>query len=493
MASQTGVFKSPHTTSRKQSTRGQTMNVHGAETHNSDCGGRFRLINQFLDSLPRTRLGVLGREVPTFRTCGIIGFYFALIVLFGGGLLAGRSLLVLSALALVSGLSFFAYTYLRKWITGREELVLLEHVWFALGCNALVLSALHEPVLSYLDVVCIALCPFLAAGRIGCTLVGCCHGNPSSLGITYPEACACDGFDRHLLGIRLLPVPFFEALGLLAIAVVGSILLPFAQSGKVFAWYLLAYSIMRFGLEGIRGDCRPHFLGLSQACWMSLVEFGFALYLDGGKHTFRSTWIYAAFGAVLALSLAYRWWADPRRRLLDSAHLHEASEALETILSQLPGTATIPKAFTSSCRLTAAASPIAAGPQGLAHVFFSLPEPCNDLRLLCELAARTVPGPWIQSAQFTEARVLHLLAHYKPSIVEAIPVAESARQKQAALLYGIVVRRSQTASRAIAQAPTQYRGRVENCVEPPAVPSPPSSETHIDHEQEPWYFADVRP
>lgn len=89
-------------------------------------------------------LGLYTREVPTFRTCGITGFYVALLVLFAGGLITGRSLLVLAVLALVSGLSFFVYTYLRMWITGREELVLLEHVWFALAtlaCNAAVYLA----------------------------------------------------------------------------------------------------------------------------------------------------------------------------------------------------------------------------------------------------------------------------------------------------------------------------------------------------------------
>jgi len=197
-------------------------------------------INAFLDALPRTRVGSAHRQAPAFRTCGITGFYVALITLFAGGLLTGRSLVVLAAMALVSGLSFFVYTCLRKWVVGREELVLLEHVWFAFACNSGALLLLNQPVLPYLDLVSVALCPFLAAGRVGCTLVGCCHGLPSSIGIRYTEECAADGFPRHLVGIRLFPAPTLEGIGLVLISLVGLIALPFSVPGRVFAWFLLA-------------------------------------------------------------------------------------------------------------------------------------------------------------------------------------------------------------------------------------------------------------
>jgi hypothetical protein len=83
-------------------------------------------VNKILDTLPRTRFGRATREAPAFRVCGVAGFYVAVVLTLGGGLLASLSLLVLCVLCAVCGLSFFVYAYLRRWIGGEEKLVLLE-------------------------------------------------------------------------------------------------------------------------------------------------------------------------------------------------------------------------------------------------------------------------------------------------------------------------------------------------------------------------------
>jgi hypothetical protein len=111
----------------------------------------------WLDRLPRTRVGTAARTRPAFLVCGIAGFYGALVALVAGGLLAGRSLLVLAAVAAVSAASFYVWALGRRRITGRERLVLLEHVWFAEACVAGGLAAFGEPVLPYLDVMAVAL------------------------------------------------------------------------------------------------------------------------------------------------------------------------------------------------------------------------------------------------------------------------------------------------------------------------------------------------
>jgi hypothetical protein len=452
----------------------------------SDDMDFIRSLNQFLDQLPRPRLGYLGRAAPSFRTCGITGFYVALLVLFGGGLLTGRSSLVLAALALVSALSFYAYTYLRMWITGQETLVLLEHVWFALASNAAALWAMGEPLLPYLDIVSVALCPFLAAGRIGCTLVGCCHGQPASLGITYNQACARDGFPHHLVGVRLFPVPAIEAVGLLALGATGLIALPLSPPGKVLAWYLLAYSVLRFGLEGMRGDPRPHFLGLSQARWMAIFEVGLALQLSTGEHRVPAVMVYAALLTTLIAALGFRWRGDWRRRLLTAAHVREVRELVRREIERgAPDAFAPPSLHTTSQQVAVAASVTRVDLRNTAQVSLSLPCGRSDLALLCELAAGAFPELIIEAAQFTLSSVLHL------PVPLAEGLAEPASDEQLAqVLYGSVVRRAQhqTKTNGHQSRPEQLEPQAIASTEPAILPSGGPNSSDITA---PWYYADV--
>jgi hypothetical protein len=403
----------------------------------------MRRLNELLDSIPRTRLSVHGREVPTFLTCGIVGFYLSVIVLLAGGLVAGRSLLVLAVLAVVSALSFFVYTYVRKWITGRETLVLLEHVWFALACNALALWWMREPLLPYLDIVSVALCPFLAMGRVGCTFVGCCHGHPSSVGITYHEDCVRDGFAKHLVGVRLFPTPAIEAAGLLVIGVTGFIALPFAQPGTVFAWYLLGYSVMRFGLEGLRGDERPHVLGLSQARWMSLMEAAFTLHFTAAPHSAPAVPLYTTLLVTFIAALAFSWVRDPRRRMLARSHVLELRQFVRSEIERLARTSLVPAApHTTERQVTAVVSLRGTTVPVAAHVSLSRSDQHGDLVSLCELAAHAVPELLPDAAQVTGHQVLHLLV---PLPLLDGDIDARVVRDQFDALYGSVVRRLQRA------------------------------------------------
>src|SRR4051794_15549239 len=102
-------------------------------------------LNDWLDTLPRTRVGRKSRELPVYRAAGVAGFYAALIVAFAGAFMIGRSFLVMGAVSAVCGVSFFAYASVRALLTRRETTVLLEHLWFALASAATLLYALREP------------------------------------------------------------------------------------------------------------------------------------------------------------------------------------------------------------------------------------------------------------------------------------------------------------------------------------------------------------
>ncbi|MDQ3920440.1 MAG: prolipoprotein diacylglyceryl transferase [Acidobacteriota bacterium] len=399
-------------------------------------------VRRLLDALPRTRLRRGGVEVPAFRACGVAGFYCAALVALAGGLLKGLSPQVVALLALVCALSFFAYAHARRLLTGRENLVLFEHVWFALLSSALALYSVGEPVLPYLDVVCVGLCAFLAAGRVGCLLVGCCHGQPSSVGLSYGEDCADEGFPAHLVGVRLFPVPAVEAAGWLFIGACGFAALPFAAAGRVLVWFLLSYGIMRFGLEGLRGDARPHVLGLSHARWMALCGVLFALWLSQGARAAGALVYVTVFASLVAWS-ALSGARGRCRRLTSSEHVREVrGVVLAELCAPRRDGLTSPVARRTSSGLCVAVSRGGATLPAFTHISLSLPRGRADLPLLCDLAARAFPELVADSAQYTERNVLHFAV---PLHLGEDELTSAARDGLARALYGHVVRRLQRA------------------------------------------------
>lgn len=108
--------------------------------------------------------------------------------------------------------------------------------------------------------------PYLALGqaiaRIGCLLNGCCYGRPVSKGpglIFPPGSIAGDQFPAQVLH----PTQFYSSVADLGIFLV---LLKWnnpKRRGKIFAGYLLLYSLKRFLIEFLRGDSPELFFGLT--------------------------------------------------------------------------------------------------------------------------------------------------------------------------------------------------------------------------------------
>jgi phosphatidylglycerol:prolipoprotein diacylglycerol transferase len=96
-----------------------------------------------------------------------------------------------------------------------------------------------------------------AFGRIGCWTNGCCYGRATALpwGIQYPE-------DHLTHGARVHPTQFYEA-GF-DLVLYGVLVWCHRQrrfEGQVFALYLMAYAVLRFGVEFLRGDYDRFYLG----------------------------------------------------------------------------------------------------------------------------------------------------------------------------------------------------------------------------------------
>ena len=114
--------------------------------------------------------------------------------------------------------------------------------------------------LSFLPVVDL-LAPFIALGhaigRIGCFLNGCCYGKATTAwcGVVFP------GHDTPVL-----PTQLFETVGLLVVSLaVRRLQTPerLRHPGRVFGAYLIGYAVLRFFLEGLRGDQPIWWAGLT--------------------------------------------------------------------------------------------------------------------------------------------------------------------------------------------------------------------------------------
>jgi hypothetical protein len=133
----------------------------------------------------------------------------------------GLSPLVLVWLVLTAVLTFLALAMVTKIITGEENLIYYHHEIAVMVVAACLLNLLYQPVLPYLDITILGLGTFLAFGRVGCLMVGCCHGRPHGRGVCYRAEHAAAGFTPYLVGVRLFPIQAVESVWVFSIVVVG--------------------------------------------------------------------------------------------------------------------------------------------------------------------------------------------------------------------------------------------------------------------------------
>src|SRR5947209_3943111 len=219
------------------------------------------LFNRALDALARPEVVVLGRPRSAFKLCGYVGLACAVVL---GLALAAQTGLRLWAAALLvpsSALTFLALALATKIIAGGERLVYYHQEVAVITVAGLLLWLLRQPVLPYLDATALSVGAFLSCGRVGCLMVGCCHGRPHRWGVRYGAGHAAAGFARYYVGVRLFPVQAVESLWALYVVAAGGVMvLSGRPAGSALAWYAVAYDAGRFCFEFMRGDPeRPYF------------------------------------------------------------------------------------------------------------------------------------------------------------------------------------------------------------------------------------------
>ena len=291
-------------------------------------------VQGLLDQLvrPEIRLGHHSRSA--FQVCGYTGLGLAVVLAMTLVAQRGLSPWVMGALILAAMGTFLSLALATKILSGGENLVYYHHEIAVILVTTGLLWLLRQPVLPYLDITILGVGMFLVCGRIGCLMVGCCHGRPHAWGVCYGPAHAATGFESYLVGVRLFPVQAVESLWTLAITLVGAGLVWTGQpAGAALAWYIVMYDLGRFALEFLRGDAaRPYHGVLSEAQWISLL-----LMLVVVAAEWRGVLPLHAWHGIVAGGLILTMVALVRRQraggtvndqLLRASHIQEVAEAI---------------------------------------------------------------------------------------------------------------------------------------------------------------------
>lgn len=297
----------------------------------------IQLFNSNLDQLVKPKIQIFGQARSSFIICGVIGLTLAIALSLFLVTLLGLSPWLMIEIIAVAMLIFLLSVMVIKILTGHETLILYYQLIVIIGTIYLLLWFLHQPLFPYLDVVILALGLFVACGRIGCLMVGCCHGSPNSWGVSYGEEHVNAGFTPYLVGVRLFPVQAVESLLLFIIVIIGSVLvLGEHQPGDILFYFVTFYAFGRFWLEFLRGDAeRNYFLAFSEAQWTSLILICVLASTQILKifslHRWQILVTISLLFAMATITLIRRFQKAPNHQLLNPRHIKEVAQVVNLI------------------------------------------------------------------------------------------------------------------------------------------------------------------
>jgi hypothetical protein len=322
---------------------GQTYRRGAAQARYLDKGAGDRVIsgvmNRALDGIAQTTVTIAGRRLPAFRLFGVLGFGLGIAA--GTGFAAARGLSPWPVIGLgaVAAATFLAVAAVVGDENGRERLVYYHHQLAVLTTTTALLVIVHADLRAYLDCVAVGLGIFLFCGRIGCLMVGCCHGRPAPIGIRYRAEHVRAGLSAHRAGVRLLPVQALESMWTLVSVGAAVAASSSYGAGAGMATYVLAYALGRFFLEFGRGDgARAYLWGLSEAQWTSVALSAAVIAAEAanlvpkiGVELLAGALLPCAATATVLLTAARN---DPEGVLLTPRHLDEVTSTAAHLLAR---------------------------------------------------------------------------------------------------------------------------------------------------------------
>jgi hypothetical protein len=223
-----------------------------------------------------------------------------------------------------------------KIILGEERLTYCHHEIALILVTTVLSGLLGQPILSYLDVSVLGLGLGLMCGRVGCLLVGCCHGTPYPWGVCYGAEHVAAGFSPYYAGTRFFPIQIIESMWVGGTVVIGCLLvLDGYPPGMATALYICAYGTGRFFFEFVRADTdRAYLWGFSESQWISLMLMC-AVVLGEFLSILPFQWWHTAATALvsltmLAVAIRRQLQRDINYQLLLPRHIEEIAQALAT-------------------------------------------------------------------------------------------------------------------------------------------------------------------
>lgn len=267
----------------------------------------LELINRRLDRLAHASFKAGGRSVSPFHVWSAAGLVLAIAIALGFTVHAGLSPAIVLLLVAINLVAAFVLGLTVKVITGIERHTHYHYEIAIAVVTMATLKSLDQPIVPYLDAMAAGKGLLLASGRLGCFMVGCCHGRPFRLGVCYGPAQT-----RRYNGVRLFPVQLVESLlGVVLTTLCAYLLLSGAQPGTALATYVIGYGTARFLIELLRGDPqRPYFRGYSEAQWIALLLMSFVVLLEYitvlPLHTSHVMLVTGVVAAMLTIAITRR-------------------------------------------------------------------------------------------------------------------------------------------------------------------------------------------
>ncbi len=271
-----------------------------------------------------TQLHVGRRRWGSYRVLGTAGYAAGLALVTALGIIGDLSAADRLVITIAPPIGLLVGVKASDILFGYERIVFYEQLLLVLGLSSLALWIAGGQVATGADLVTLGVGTFLAFGRLGCFMVGCCHGRPWRWGVRYSSEHADAGFTRRWVGRPLFPIQLVDSLLSAALVVAGTLtFLGPHRPGAVTALYLCGYGPGRFLIELFRGDpARPYWLGLSEAQWTAVISVWGVVILYGPGVAELA--IAAALTAAATALIVARWrLLLPRYWLTSPVHVEE--------------------------------------------------------------------------------------------------------------------------------------------------------------------------